>query len=124
MKVKISMLTPLSITPFFSAFLFAFLFTFLFAFQAGAAVMKPFTGTVTSVSPNKVEVQNGQSTMDYIPEKDKPLAKGIKVGAQVTIYSSHGDQKIKLAPKKKQEAGQVGHEIMDDRAFYSADANR
>jgi hypothetical protein len=91
------------------------------------AVMKPFTGTVTEVSPSKIEVQKDSQSMQYVPGSTRQaneanLLSKIHVGDQVTLYTVNGKMKIKMAHKPSQEAGQKGQEILDDRAFYSADA--
>ncbi len=79
---------------------------------------QPFTGTVTEIAPGLIEVRSGGNVVQFTGQKADQAAIRIKIGDRVTITTKDGAQSIQPAPK--QQAGQKGHEIIDDRAFYNA----
>jgi hypothetical protein len=91
------------------------------AAQAPAPVEHAFTGTVTKLSPDAIELRHGSDTLRFARRSEAAAApEDLHVGDRVTVYSNLEAQRIKKAPPPKQEAGERGHEILDDRAFYSA----
>jgi hypothetical protein len=86
------------------------------------AEVNSFSGTITQVSPSKIELQKGPET--FLFSRKASPSKKLKVGDSVTITAEMEVKSIHVDRRKKQEAGIQGHEILDDRAFYSAGADR
>jgi hypothetical protein len=84
------------------------------------AAENAFSGIVTQVSPSRIELQKGTEAYRFSLKSSPP--KQLKVGDFVTITAEMEVKSIHVDPRKKQEAGIKGHEILDDRAFYSAGA--
>lgn len=89
-----------------------------------AAQLHPFTGTVTRVTRDSIELRVRDETLQFGREElGKSKSSEPKVGDRVTIWSRLKAERVQ---KRREEAGESGREsdpIIDDRAFYGASAD-
>ncbi|MDR3607659.1 MAG: hypothetical protein P4M08_09795 [Oligoflexia bacterium] len=82
------------------------------------AIEHSFSGTVTKITPQTIDLRKDSETLQFTR---KPGSySDLRVGDQVVISTDLEANGIKKEKHKKEEAGQKGKPILDDRAFYSA----
>jgi hypothetical protein len=77
-----------------------------------------FSGTITRVSPDSIELKTGCDTLRFSRSTD--IKEDVHVGDHVIVYADLAAKRIRKDIRPKQEPGEKGKEIKDDRAFYSA----